>query len=79
MGVQNTNADRANLEAGQQSSSHVKKVISSLKTQLFAESLRRAESCIICLDKFRSEDIVSEATCKARHIFHSHCLTEWLH
>ena len=49
MGVQNNPNRRSVSESG---SDNVKKVIKSLKTQLFAESLRKAEACVICLDKF---------------------------
>ena len=30
------------------------------------------------MDKFRPDDIVAEASCHARHVFHSQCLNEWL-
>ena len=61
----------ANLE-------EVDEVIRSLKTQLFAESMRRADSCIICIEKFQPTDFIAEATCQAHHVFHSACLNEWL-
>ena len=76
MGVQ-PNQDRNSGSENDQS--NVQRVIRSLKTQLFAESVRKAESCVICLDKFQPADIVAESTCKSRHLFHSHYLTEWLH
>ena len=50
---------------------NVDTVIASLKKQLFAESNRKAESCIICMEKFRLNDIVAEASCTARHLFHA--------
>ena len=54
------------------------KVINSLNTMTFADSKRNAESCIICLEKFKQEDIISELTCNAKHIFHASCINQWL-
>ena len=50
------------------------KVINSLNTMTFEDSKRNAESCIICLEKFKQEDIISELTCNAKHIFHAVCI-----
>ena len=79
MGVQNRRQNPTdNHQANVAPADEVNKVIGSLKSQLFAESNRKAESCIICMDKFRADDIVAEASCNARHVFHSLCLNEWL-
>ena len=82
MGVQNRRQNPTTgggqNSAASNSLDEVNKVIGSLKSQLFAESNRKAESCIICMDKFRADDIVAEASCNARHVFHSLCLNEWL-
>ena len=36
----------------------VQKVVKSLKTQLFIESNRKADNCIICMEKFKQEDVI---------------------
>ena len=79
MGVQTQQRRSTNQQAAASSTpDEVNKVIGSLKNQLFAESNRKAESCIICMDKFKVDDIVAEASCNARHLFHAQCLNEWL-
>lgn len=44
---------------GARKKSEAEKVQKSLKTQIFLESDRKADSCIICIEKFKAEDIVS--------------------
>lgn len=33
------------------------------------------DTCAICLEKFKSDDIVSDITCN--HIFHKDCIEQW--
>ena len=33
--------------------------------------------CVICLEDFKKEDMVTALPCDHRHYFHTHCIQEW--
>jgi len=38
---------------------------------------KKQESCSICLENYKPDDIVVEFSCKT-HIYHENCIYEWL-
>ena len=53
-------------------------VIKQLKKENFNSASHTADTCIICLEKFKTDELVSELPCDERHIFHFDCLSLWL-
>ena len=62
-----------------QSPGNAKRVIKSLNKEKFCSTTHTADCCIICLEKFKEDDTISELPCDGRHMFHFHCLEQWLH
>ena len=50
-----------------------------MNKEAFNAEIHRADTCIICLEKFKESEIISELPCDSRHIFHYDCLALWLH
>ena len=38
---------------------------------------REHEECVICLEPFKDDDMVTPLPCDKRHYFHSKCIEEW--
>ena len=41
------------------------------------EYKERSDQCLICFDKFDSDDNVCVLKCKGRHIYHKNCIYKW--
>lgn len=63
---------------GLRSPGNAKSVLKSLRKEKFG-SMHTADTCIICLEKFKEDEFIAELPCDGRHMFHYHCLEQWLH
>ena len=54
------------------------RIVQSLRKEAFNQQTHRADTCTICLEKFKDQEIISELPCDSRHIFHFDCLAMWL-
>lgn len=49
-----------------------------VRTRFTPANYNQDEACSVCLEEFKADDEVITLPCNARHIFHSHCIVEWL-
>ena len=49
-----------------------------VRTRFTPANYNRDEACSVCLDEFKENDEVITLPCSDRHIFHAHCIKEWL-
>jgi hypothetical protein len=57
-------------------------ILNSLSRIQFSESLFGALSneneCIICMQSYKTEDMITNLGCNERHFFHTECIEEWI-
>ncbi|CAI2377910.1 unnamed protein product [Moneuplotes crassus] len=49
-----------------------------IRTRFTPANYNQNEACSVCLEEFKEEDEIITLPCNGRHIFHTHCILEWL-
>ena len=72
-------ANRPENTYNRQSSSRMNRVLNLGKlSRIFdQQKFNEMEECVICLEDFKADDMVTPLPCDKRHYFHSKCIEEW--
>lgn len=47
-------------------------------TESFQAEAMQTDTCAVCLGPMEDGEVLSRLACSGRHVYHRHCITEWL-
>ena len=48
------------------------------KYKNLSQAAKETDTCIICLESFQADDLITQLPCSIRHIYHVKCFACWL-